>query len=347
MRQHVGNNTDRLDHIGSGSHRAWALARYRMAVILGLTLVLGFGVDRSADAQDNVTEAVEKVAASLGSQATQKGAKNLAVVGFSEINGYQSAMTDYLTEEFTTALFTVGDFSVVERSQLARVLKEQEFYATGIFDKDHIAELQKLLGVDAIVAGTVTRIGKQLRINVRVIDVETARVFGAAAATIENDPLVESLLGQSSISNRSASAIPGQVSQPSDVVFQSSAFTVTPISVIRGEDGKSVKITAQVLNTSNELIRIGYKIGARRTAMTHAGTVLTIKYPSGMSNTSGSGPKTEILPGSTLVVQWNTWLKSKNEKLLGDSISLRDFWEVQTPAGVDDVQIQFPKIMIQ
>lgn len=327
--------------------RFYALAGRQLVVFASLITALCLSVDRPAHAQYNMSDAVEEVAASLGTQAVQKGAKILAVVGFSEINGYQSALTDYLTEEFTTALFKVGDFSVVERSQLSRVLKEHELYATNLFDGDHVAELQKLLGVDAIVTGTVTRIGQQLRINVRVVDVSTARVFGAAAATIDNDPLIEGLLGQSSIANRSKSSIPGQVNQPSDVVFQSAGFTVTPISVIRAEDGRSVKITAQVFNTGNEAIRVGHLSNTRRTAITHAGTVLRVNSPSGMNVVvNRNSPTTEVLPGSTLVVQWVA-RTTENEHLLGDSITLRDEWRIQTRSGIDDVQVQFPRIMIE
>lgn len=328
----------------SKSQRAWPWRR--LALFSAITISLSLGIEVAL--AETVDEAITKIAASLGTQATEKGAKDLAVVGFSEINGYQSAMTDFLAEELTTALFSAGDFSVVERSQLARVMEEHQLYASNLFDPDRIAELQKLLGVDAIVAGTVTRLGEQLRINARVIDVTTARVFGAAATTIDNDPLVENLLGQSSAANRSKIAIPGQVQQPSDVVFRSRYFTVTPISVIRSDDGRSVKVTAEVHNVSDSPIYVA--AGGRRTrnAMTHAGTVLSVDSPDGMHvlNNLNDDPETEVLASSTLVVQWIAKIKNKGESILGDSMTIRDQWKVKTRNGIESVQVQFPKVMI-
>jgi hypothetical protein len=47
-------------------------------------------------------------------------------------------------------------FSVVERSQLDNVLKEQHLSNSGIVDDAQAAEIGKILGIDAIIAGSVT-----------------------------------------------------------------------------------------------------------------------------------------------------------------------------------------------
>lgn len=324
----------------------WGLQWTYSVLVLVVTLLLLAGAERAI--AGTAEEAINEIATSLGAQATEKNTTNLAVVGFSEINGYQSAMTDYLAEELTTALFSAGDFSIVERSQLARVMNEHQLYTTDLFDPEHTAELQKLLGVDAVVTGTVTRMGKQLRVNARVIDVTTARIFGAAATTIENDPRISSLLGQSSSANRSSVEIPGQVQQPSDVVFQSKYFAVTPISVVRSDDGSSVKVTAEVRNTSNTPIYVAAGGHRQRNAMTHAGTLLSVGTPSGMDTLNGlyDPPETEVLPNSPLIIQWVATVATRGSSMLGDSMTIRDEWKVKTENGIETIQVQFSKIMI-
>ena len=54
----------------------------------------------------------------------------------------------------------------------------------------------RLVGVDAIVAGTVTPMGSSVRVTLKVISVETAEVFGATGTSIPLTEEIRTLLDQ-------------------------------------------------------------------------------------------------------------------------------------------------------
>jgi hypothetical protein len=66
---------------------------------------------------------------------------------------------------------------------------------TGMIDQTSAQKLGKLLGVDAIASGTVTDLGKTLRVNARLVDTGTGEIFAVAAAEIAKDESVLRLLG--------------------------------------------------------------------------------------------------------------------------------------------------------
>ena len=59
----------------------------------------------------------------------------------------------------------------LERRQLARILREQELTASSLFDADNIAELGQMLGIDALVTGSIADLGASVKINARAISV--------------------------------------------------------------------------------------------------------------------------------------------------------------------------------
>ena len=60
-----------------------------------------------------------------------------------------------LSDTFTTELMRVPGFKVVERSQLKRILAEQDLSLTELMAKKSGQDIGRMLGVDAVVMGTV------------------------------------------------------------------------------------------------------------------------------------------------------------------------------------------------
>src|SRR3989442_12673751 len=59
-----------------------------------------------------------------------------------------------------TDLVRNGAYSVIERKQLDRILQEQNFQQSGRADPASAVKLARLLGVDAIVIGSITQFGR-------------------------------------------------------------------------------------------------------------------------------------------------------------------------------------------
>lgn len=327
--------------------------RIRKAM-LGMALIWTVFLVTAPPSEAQPLEAsIAEIAEELAAQAQKNGASNLAVAGFSELNGYESALTDYVAEELVTAFFAGGAFNIVERRELERVMAEQAQYSTDLFNPQSIARFGELLGVDAIVTGSVTRLGPNVRLNARVINVETGRVFGAAAATVSVDPLVETLLSQPRASVAERVSVPGQIGQPSDVVFRNRLIQVTPTSLVMAQDRRSITITAAVKNITNQPMIIthegfGSPEGSQwQIGVTDTGVVLFAKTPSGL--TPGySQTKAEIPPNGTSMVSWNSSIRGgAKEVITGSTFSLRDVWEVEVGSRTTSVQVTFDRLRIE
>ena len=65
-----------------------------------------------------------------------------------------------IADMIVTNLVRDGNYSVIERKQLDAVLSEQNFQQSGRADASSAAQLGRLLGVDAIIIGSITQFGR-------------------------------------------------------------------------------------------------------------------------------------------------------------------------------------------
>ena len=86
--------------------------------------------------------------------------KTVAVMPLENVSGYTEArVAEIMTEELTSALYQSGRYTVIERNQMATVLKETGFQMTGAVDPNKAVEAGKLLGAQYVVIGKVTMAG--------------------------------------------------------------------------------------------------------------------------------------------------------------------------------------------
>jgi hypothetical protein len=67
----------------------------------------------------------------------------------------------------------------VERSLINKLIEEQKLGMTGVVDDTTATKIGKLLGVKAIISGSVLKLQNVLEINARIIDVETGSIKAA------------------------------------------------------------------------------------------------------------------------------------------------------------------------
>jgi TolB-like protein len=104
---------------------------------------------------------------------------SVAVLPF-ENKGASQDLGEIILDKMITALFSQERFRVIERTQLDKILQEQQLALSGVLDASTAAALGKGLGVDAIIMGSVaaTRSGS-LSIDARAIDTESATIIVA------------------------------------------------------------------------------------------------------------------------------------------------------------------------
>jgi TolB-like protein len=83
-----------------------------------------------------------------------------------------SIISDFLR----TALVTRGDFTVLERSNIDKVLSEQAFQATGCTNEKDAVKLGKLLNVEFVVMGTYAEFAGRYHVSADLVDVETGKI---------------------------------------------------------------------------------------------------------------------------------------------------------------------------
>lgn len=108
-------------------------------------------------------------------------AKRVAVLGFQNLSGDPSL--DYVGAGFgatlTTKLMRVQELDLIERMQIADILKEQGFQLSGLVDEASAVEAGKILGVEYVVIGSFQKMAGQIKANARLVAVKTAKVYAA------------------------------------------------------------------------------------------------------------------------------------------------------------------------
>lgn len=166
---------------------------------LFLTLfVFSFTSFAPALAASNLEEGVGQLAQQISKSMQEKQKQKIAIIDFSDLNGNVTSLGQFMAEELTTQLFMVapGKFEVVERRQLMKLEDELMLGQTGFIEEKSIKKMGQVLGVDAIVTGSMTDLGNTVKINARLIGVESAKVFAVAATDIPKTGMVADLIAK-------------------------------------------------------------------------------------------------------------------------------------------------------
>jgi formylglycine-generating enzyme required for sulfatase activity len=91
-----------------------------------------------------------------------------------------------VTNQLRTQLLKTGKFTLVDRSQMDEILKEQAFQQTGCTSEECAVQVGQILGVRKIVSGSVTKLSDQVwQVSLLMLDVESAKTLRAETETYE------------------------------------------------------------------------------------------------------------------------------------------------------------------
>jgi curli biogenesis system outer membrane secretion channel CsgG len=103
------------------------------------------------------------------------------------LNTYDESDSKYgwqLSELIMTELVLARQYDVIERSQLENVIGEQKLSLSGLLEDGSEMNIGQLLGVDAIISGTISFNGSEAEIKIRLISVKNAKILSAASGSI-------------------------------------------------------------------------------------------------------------------------------------------------------------------
>jgi len=96
---------------------------------------------------------------------------------------------ELLAAQITDTLGKQGKYVVVERSRLVRILEEQHLSASSLADRQTQLRLGELIGARYMVFGGYQMLGYTVRIDIRLVDVETGRISKAVKRVVASTDL--------------------------------------------------------------------------------------------------------------------------------------------------------------
>jgi hypothetical protein len=109
----------------------------------------------------------------------------VAVADFVTDQGKVTRLGRVVADKLIFVLVNSGNFSVLERDLIDRVIDEQKFQLSPFADENSMAEFGEILGAGAIVTGKLSDLGRVYYLSTRVIDVTTGSLLTSADAELQ------------------------------------------------------------------------------------------------------------------------------------------------------------------
>jgi TolB-like protein len=153
----------------------------------------------------------------------------VAILDFRAI-GAPAQFGEAVAENLRNALVEGKQFTVVERSQIDKAIKEQAFGQSGLVDAKQAVTLGKLVGAKIIVVGSVTKIGQTYTVNARFIDVQTGEATEARSLKTQNEDDIAAVVDEiaTALGGTAGATPPG------------SAWGAEPAGRLQAHDGKMI-----------------------------------------------------------------------------------------------------------
>jgi TolB-like protein len=289
-----------------------ATVRLRRLAALGLACLLLTA--RNAAAESHLESRLAEMGRALATAFPQDAPAKVAVIDFADLNGHQSALGKFVAEELTTQLAIQGRgrLTVIERRHLMSVLAEQKLSSSNLFDPESVEKIGRILGVQAIVTGSITDLGAELKVHARVLSVQSGQVIDATSVSIPADETTRYLVRQvPGLPNEISGARSASGAQPSSAYFENRFLRAVVDRVGVSADRKSVTVALQLTNQTDEDVMIALFDPCRVMLVDDSGTeafadardhVAGLSCVPGSSWAEESTRYTQISPRSTTVV---------------------------------------------
>jgi len=134
---------------------------------------------------------------SIAVQIAKSGKLRIAVVDFTDLQGNVTELGRFLAEELSVSLAAAANgFDVIDRTHLESLLAEHRLSVRGLIDPQTTQRL-KVAGVQGLLTGTVIPLGDSVRLTLKVMDVETAKISAPTEIDIPKTPAIQSLIERS------------------------------------------------------------------------------------------------------------------------------------------------------
>ncbi len=167
-----------------------------MKTLLILIAVVCLSIDGWA-AQDKPLElhdGLSLLSKQLLAKRTNIGRRKIAVTDLTSLYGEKGNLGAFIAEEMTSLLASQGA-ELLERRLLDESLKELRLNMTDLVDPKSAKRLGHLTGTELLLLGTITEFEDTIKINARLIDIETLNIVSVGDVLIKKDKHVLKLMG--------------------------------------------------------------------------------------------------------------------------------------------------------
>lgn len=191
-----------------------------------------------------------------------------------DANGVDSGVSNAVADQLANRLAANPAVRLVERRRIGAILQEQNFQKSGRTNPATAVELARILNVQKVIMGSVSKLGTTMTITAQLVDVATAGIDGVRevqcnACSLED--LSQAVSELSSTLVAAADHLPALPAPPQIVLDapQDGAQIYTPSVIVRGRVDYSLPLTGI------ELIVNGTPLPASRTLGELDGTKTT------------------------------------------------------------------------
>jgi len=126
-----------------------------------------------------------------GMPPVSKGPPGVAVWELEDISaeGPLANAGELLAAQIAVTLANQGRYVVVERYRLVRILEEQHLSATSLTDRQTQLRLGELIGARFMVFGGYQVLGDKVRLDIRLVNVETGKISKAVKKVVASSDL--------------------------------------------------------------------------------------------------------------------------------------------------------------
>jgi hypothetical protein len=130
-----------------------------------------FKTDDSFDVTFN-DKAIQQIFNQFSQNIPQRS--RLAIVGITANDQNEAA---FYVNDLTMQFVNARRYTVVDRSDIDKVLSEQNFQMSGYVDDDAFVSIGKFIGANVVITGSITGTGSQKRLIIKAIDVLTSEIL--------------------------------------------------------------------------------------------------------------------------------------------------------------------------
>jgi hypothetical protein len=121
--------------------------------------------------------------------------ETVAVMSLKGSSGITKDECELISDRLRVEFFKTGFVDVMERDQMSEILKEQGFQQSGACSNEAcMIEMGQILGVQKLVTGSIGRVGSLYLLNVRMIDIKTAKITQTVSEDVKGD--LEDVVGR-------------------------------------------------------------------------------------------------------------------------------------------------------